>query len=163
MIVLSKVQFKYLNKLKFIDNRGIITVELIFASIIILIIIAGIISVISERMDAVTSTDELGKARMTSENVAEAINKVYSGGNGQSITFNLPANISDESYYIRVNSSGVYIFIDGMIGKSFINPRKITYSDKLIESNVYMNRNRSYLIKNVKDSGGNSWIVISEI
>ena len=145
------------------DRRGIISVELIFASIIILIIIAGIISVISERMDAVASTDELGKARMTAESVAEAINKVYSGGNGQSITFYMPANISDESYYIKVNSSGVFIIIDGTIGKSYINPRKISYSDRLIEGNVYMNRNRCYLIKNVNDSAGNSWIVISEV
>ncbi len=146
-----------------LDPKGIVSVEFILSSVVILIIIAGTTSVISGRMDAVKSTEELGNARMLSESVAEAINKVYSGGGGHSVTVNMPANISDRSYYLKVNSSGVYIFIDNMIGKSFINPRKISYSDKLVESNVYMNRNRSYLIKNVRDSGGNSWIVISQL
>lgn len=137
------------------DRRGIITTDLIFASIIILVIVSSIISLASERIDAASSTDELGNARMTAESVAEAINKAYSGGNGHRVTLSLPANISDRSYVIRVNSSGVFVLIDGKTGKSFINPKKI--------STVSMHGNRSYIIENVKGPDRNSWIVISEI
>lgn len=144
------------------DKRGIISVEFILSSLIILLVIAGMVSLISGRMDAVSSTSELGRARMTAENVAEAINKVYSGGNGHSVTLTLPP-ISNKTYYINVNSTGVFILMDGMIGKSYINPKRITYSDKLIEANVWMRGNRDYLIKNKKDQYGNTWIVIREI
>lgn len=146
------------------DRRGIITTDLIFASIIILVIVSSIISLASERIDAASSTDELGNARMTAESVAEAINKAYSGGNGHRVTLSLPANISDRSYVIRVNSSGVFVLIDGKTGKSFINPKKISRRrDRLRQSTVSMRGNRSYIIENVKGPDRNSWIVISEI
>jgi hypothetical protein len=145
------------------DSRGIITVELIFASIILLVIIGGILSVASERMDSVSSTEELGKARMATESVAEAINKVYSGGNGHAVTLNLPATINKKEYNLKVNSSGVFILIDGNIGKSTINPKKISCTDELIQSNVIMHGDGKYLIKNVKGSDGNNWIVIQDI
>jgi len=145
------------------DRRGIITTELIFASIIILVIVSSIISVASERIDAASSTDMHGNARMTAEYVAGAINKVYNGGDSHAVTLSLPSNISDKSYNIRVNSSGVFVLIDGKMGKSFINPKRISSSDKLIENAVSMRGNQSYIIKNVKGPDGNSWIVISTI
>jgi len=145
------------------DRRGIISTDLIFASIIILVIISSIISVASERIDAASTTDELGNARMIVEYVAGAINKVYNGGNGHAVTLSLPANISGESYDIRVNSSGVFILIDGDTGKSFISPKKISSSDRLIENTVSMKGNQNYTIRNVKGPDGNSWIVISTI
>lgn len=133
------------------DRRGIITADLIFASIIILIIASSIISLASERIDAASTTARLGNSRMIAENVAGAINKVYSGGNGHSVTLSLPANTEE----IRVNSSGVFVRTGGWFGKSYINPRRI--------SAVPMYGNRVYHIRNDKRADGNSWIVISEI
>ena len=132
------------------------------ASLIILIIISSVISVINERMEAASSIDEFGNARMTSEKVAETINKVYSNGNGHSISLNLPPNINNQKYEIKVNSSGVYIFIGGMVGKSYINPKRITKSIRLKEANTWMHGNHTYLIKNIKSRDGNNWIIINE-
>ena len=151
--------FEYL---KSADSKGIITVEFIMASFIILIIISSVISVIIERMEAASSIDEFGNARMMSEKVAEIINNVYSNGNGHSISLNLPSNINKQKYEIKVNSSGVYIFIGGTMGKSYINPKRITKSNKLKETNVWMHGNQSYIIKNIKSPDGNNWIVINE-
>ncbi|HML05228.1 MAG TPA: hypothetical protein VK426_05600 [Methanobacterium sp.] len=139
------------------------TVDLLFASVIILFIVIGILSVASERIDSVSSTDEFGNSRMVVESVAETINKVYDGGNGHETILSLPANVSNKNYNIKVNSTGVYILIDGNIGKSFINSRRISSSDKLTDSTILMYCNHSYILKNVKDSDGNTWIVISEI
>ena len=147
---------------KFTDNNGIVTAEFILASLIVLIIISSVISVIFERMETASTMDELGNARMICEKVAETINKVYSSGDGHTITLNLPSNISNQKYEIKVNSSGVYIFIEGMVGKSQINPKRITKSNKLIEANVWMHGNRSYIIKNIKSHDGINWIVINE-
>ena len=140
-----------------------ITVEFVLASFIILLISSSIISIVFERMSTASSIEEFGNARMISEKVAETINTVYSNGNGHSIILNLPSNISNQKYEIKVNSSGVYIFIGGMVGKSYINPKKFAKTNKFKEDTVLMQGNRSYLIKNVKDLHGNNWIFIKEI
>ena len=114
-------------------------------------------------MEAALITDELGNARMISEKVAESINKVYSNGNGHNIILDMPSNISNKKYEIKVNSSGVYIFIGGMVGKSYINPKKISKSNNFIEDNVWMHGNRRYLIKNIKSFDDNNWIVINSL
>lgn len=144
------------------DSRGIITSDLIFASILILVVIGSIASIITERTDAVSKTEETGKARMVAENVAEVINKVYSGGNGHSANICLPANITDKNYEIKVNSSGVFVLIDGMIGKAYIAPKKFSNNELFKETNICMHNNENYLIKNVADANGNNWIVITE-
>ena len=143
------------------DNHGIMTVDLIFATLLITIVAGSIITVVSDRMDAVSQTEELAKARMTADNVAEAINKVYSGGTGHWVNISLPTNITDESYYINVNSSGVYVTIGGMIGKSYITPKKFSDSYSLDESQITMYNGVTYTIKNVNGSDGYNWIVIT--
>ncbi|MGB9937159.1 MAG: hypothetical protein ACPK7O_05515 [Methanobacterium sp.] len=145
------------------DKRGIITVDLIFASLVLLIIIGSLLTVVSQRMDGFSNTEKLGKARMTAESTAESINKVYAGDNGHQITLNLPDKIANSNYNIKINSSGVFVFIDGMMGKSFINPQKISSDCKLNEESVIMHGNHNYIIKNMKGSDGNNWIVIEEI
>ena len=144
------------------DTKGVITVEFILTSMAFLILTSGILTLVSERMDTVSSTKELGNARMISKNLAESINKVYNGGNGHKIVLDLPS-ISDSDYWIKVNFSGTFVLIDGMIGKTSINPKKISNSDDLKESTVSMHADHNYVIKNVEDSNGNNWIVINEI
>jgi len=139
------------------DRRGIITAEFIITTIIIFVIVSSVISVVSERIDVASSTAMYGNARMTAEYVAGAINKVYSGGHGHAVTLSLPANISDKSYVIRVNSSGVFVLIDGKTGKSFINPKRIS------PRTFNMRGNQSYIIRNVKGADRNTRIVISRI
>jgi len=143
------------------DNQGIMTVDLIFATLLIVILIGSIITIISERMDASSQIEELGKARITAENVAEVINNVYSGGSGHSATINLPDNIAGKDYYLNVNSSGVYITVDGMIGKACIAPKKFSASNSLRETQIIIHNGKGYTIKNVNGSDGYEWIVIT--
>ena len=143
------------------DNQGIMTVDLIFATLLIIIIAGSIITVISDRMNGVSQAEELTKARMTADNIAEAVNKVYSGGTGHSVNVNLPENITDKKYYVNVNSSGVYVIIDGMIGKAYVVPKKISNSYSLQETPVLMHGGATYEITNVNGSNGYNWIVIT--
>ncbi len=97
---------------------------------------------------------------MLAENIAETVNKVYTGGNGHSITFNMPENINRKNYEATVNSTGAYVKIDGMIGKSFTAPHKISSSSELKNEKVTLLKGQNYTIKNVEDSDGYNWIVI---
>ncbi len=144
------------------DNQGIMTVDLIFAILLIILVAGSIITVVSDRIDTASQTEELSKARMTADGVSEAINRVYSGGTGHSVAISLPANITDKMYYINVNSSGVYFNIGGMIGKSYITPKKVSNSYSLDESQITMYGGSKYTIKNVNGSDGYNWIVITE-
>lgn len=143
------------------DSRGVMTVDLIFATLLIIILAGSIITVISDRMDTASQTEELGKARMIAENVAEAINKVYSGGTGHLQTISLSNNITNKNYYINVNSSGVYVTIDGMTGKAYTAPQKISASYLLDETQITMHNGANYTIKSVNSSDGYNWIVIT--
>ena len=143
------------------DSRGVMTVDLIFATLLIIILAGSIITVISDRMDTASQTEELGKARMMAESVAEAINQVYSSGTGHSQLISLPSNITNKNYYINVNSSGVYVTIDGMTGKAYIAPQKISTSYSLHETHIIMHNGASYIITNVNGSDGYNWIVIT--
>jgi uncharacterized membrane protein YraQ (UPF0718 family) len=144
------------------DDRGILSADFIFATLLIVIVIGSLVTIIADRMNTASQTEELGKSRMTAESVAEAINKVYSGGTGHSATINLPSNIADKNYDIKVNSTGVYILIDGMIGKAYIVPKGISNSYSLSNSNVIMQNGHNYYIKNVNDSSRHNWVVITE-
>ena len=144
------------------DNQGVMAIELLFAMLLIIIVAGSIITIASERADTASQTEELSKARMTADNVAEAINKVYSSGTGHSINISLPDNITDKEYYIDVNSSGVYVKIEGMIGKTYITPKKISKSYHLDESKITMYSGSTYTIRNVNGSDGYNWIVITE-
>lgn len=144
------------------DSRGVMTVDLIFATFLIIVVAGSIITIASDRIDTVSETGKVGNARMTAENIAGAINKVYSGGNGHSMTISLPADITGKKYYINVNSSGVYVNVDGMIGKAHITPKRISGSNLLHETQIIMHNGANYTIKNVNGSDGCSWILITE-
>lgn len=145
------------------DDHGVITTDLIFVTIIVIVVVASIIPIIAERMGTVSETKELGTARMIAENVAEAINKVYSGGNGHMINITLPPDISDKPYHITVNSSGVFIELDGMIGKAYIVPGRISDMMPPSTREVVLYSNMNYTIQNVGDSSGYDWVVITSI
>mgnify|MGYP000862951286 CR=1 FL=1 len=115
---------KYIN---ITECSGAMSVDFIFAIFVILIILQGILALTSDRMDMVKDTEELGSARMVAESVAETIDATYSGGEGQSTMITLPPAPNKE-YRVIVSSSGVYVKVDGMIGKACVTPHPILKS-----------------------------------
>lgn len=144
------------------DSKGQMSADLIFATLLIIIIMGSLVTIIADRMETVETTEELGNARMIAENVAEAVNKVYAGGNGHSVTITLPEDINDKNYSVTVNKDGVFVTIDGMKGKAYSAAKKVSNSFSLSNTNVVMQNNQSYTITNVKDpSTEEYWIVIT--
>jgi uncharacterized protein (UPF0333 family) len=87
-----------------LDKKGQGSAELLFITLIFLIIMGGILTLISSEMDQ-TQTGELGKARVLGEKMAGAINAVNVAGSGYSINFTIPANVTNPASTIIINNT----------------------------------------------------------
>lgn len=86
----------------FNDEKGIASAELIFVTLIFIIIAGSFISLINNGMNK-TETGDLGKVRIVGEKIATTINTVYKNGAGYSINLDLR---DDVTYTAVVNSTG---------------------------------------------------------
>ena len=133
----------------YIDNKGQASAELIFVTLIVLIIIGGIVTMINGEMDK-TQTGNIGNARMMGEKIAEAVNTVYINGNGYSIYIDTPQE-EDLKLTADINSTGYVTVFSG--GENI--------SIKLVSrnvNNITMVNNQRYQIKNF-----NGTIIISSV
>lgn len=144
------------------NEHGWASIDLIAAFLIILVTIPSIIAIIEERVDTAYRVQEITEAKLLSENIAERIEMVYSGGNGCSITYKMPSTIVNNPYKVHVNSSGVFIKFDNKMGSAFISPVKISNNPRY-DYNVIMEANRTYNISNIKNEFNQDCIIIKQI
>jgi uncharacterized protein (UPF0333 family) len=76
----------------FLDEHGQASVEFLFVTIVVLILIGSFTSLIANEQNQ-TSTGNLAQAKMTGEMAAETINTVYTNGNGYSVNLTVPNNM----------------------------------------------------------------------
>ncbi|MBZ2166559.1 hypothetical protein [Methanobacterium spitsbergense] len=146
-----------------LDNEhGWASIDFIAAFMIILVTIPGIIAIIEERVDTANRVQEIAEAKVLSENIAERIEMVCSGGNGCSITYKMPPTTANKSYIVHVNSSGVFIRFNGKMGSAFISPVKIS-NNLRYDYNVFMEANKTYNISNIKNEFNYDCIIIKQI
>jgi hypothetical protein len=100
-----------------LDNRGFASAEIIFVTLIALIVMGGMVTLISSEMDK-TQIGNLGQARILGEKVATTINTAYANGKGYSIDLSIPATpvvtISVNNVtpgYVNVTNAGKSIAI----------------------------------------------------
>ncbi len=143
------------------DRNGWVTIDFMIAFMIIILTIPSITAIISDRIDTANSVREIVEARILDENIAGVIEMVYSGGLGCSIIFKMPPKIVNKSYYVTINSSGVYVMFKNNIGKAFITPIEIT--DGKHRSNILLVPNKTYNISNIKYGEYYNGIIIKKI
>ncbi len=107
-----------------IDHRGVFSADLLFSLLILIIMISGSLFITSQRLDMVDNFGDITGARALAEKVSIALNQAYSGGNGTDILVTLPGDINKKDYLVLVNSSGVYVEIEGKKGKVHMIPKK---------------------------------------
>lgn len=73
------------------EEKGIMTVDFILATIIALIIISGVLSYTNLAIGTAQSAEQ-AKAKTMADELARAINKVYNSGDGHYLKFELPDN-----------------------------------------------------------------------
>lgn len=119
------------------DQKGIATADLLFATLIAIVIFASLISSVSNEMNK-TQTGDLGQARMIGERLASSISTVFINGNGYTMNTTLPNNIN---YNLNVNNSGLFVIFNG-------KQVKINLIPKANISSVNMTQGQKYIIKN---------------
>lgn len=121
-----------------IDNRGLASAELLFVTLIFLIMAGGLINLANSEM-GITETGNLGEVRMIGERIAEVINTAYINGNGYSINMSLP---NDFNYTACINSGG---FINMKYNNQNITV-KVLPVDKI--QDITMTNGQRYAVKN---------------
>ncbi len=76
-----------------LDEEGQASAELIFVTLIVIVIMAGLVNFITNETHQ-NQTGNLGQARMTGENIAEVVNTVYTNGPGYTINLSIPATVT---------------------------------------------------------------------
>ena len=106
-----------------LDQRGFGSIEFIFVSLIVFLIIGGLVSIVGNEMNQ-TQTGDVAQARVTGEKIAETINTVYINGMGYNITLTVPTGMT---VYVNNATGNVNVF-SSSTGKNI--------SVKLIPKNV---------------------------
>lgn len=143
------------------DSSGALSVDFILSILMVILISIGLISTISDRMDQVQETEKLSQARILTEKLASTINNVQTH-KGKEIIYKMPESVGNTSNYkVSVNSTGVYIEIDNMKGKSETYPVRIV--NGLNKAEITMVPGKSYLIKNNPSNNHYKTISIIEL
>ncbi len=74
-----------------LDEKGFGSVEFIFVSLIVMLIIVGLASLVSSETNQ-TQTGDIAQTRMAGEKIAGIINNVYINGVGYTISLIVPPN-----------------------------------------------------------------------
>ena len=150
---------KYIN---ITECRGAMSVDFIFSMFVIIIVVQSVVGITLDRMDMVKDAKELGDARMIAENVGETIDTTYSGGEGHSTKITLPSAVNGKDYRVTVNSSGVFVKVEGMIGRACVIPKVISSAESPGESGYTMQPQKTYKISNEK-TGDSYHIIITQL
>ncbi|TMS40323.1 MAG: hypothetical protein FGO69_11275 [Methanobacterium sp.] len=94
--------------IQLLDEKGFGSAEFIFVSLIVLLLIAGLSTLVSNEMNQ-TQTGDIAQTRITGEKIAEIINTVYIKGVGYTITLPVPTNttvyVDDPEGFLTIYSS----------------------------------------------------------
>lgn len=146
-----------------LETKAMITADSLIAFLVIILIITSLINIIINRMDTVDSIDEATEARVLGENIAEQIQSTNSNGQGYYTTFRTPGNISDEYYQVHINSTGLFIFVNGKTCYSHLGLLRVSGSEYMRDIQVTMKPDRTYNISNTRDKLTNTWIIVREV
>ncbi|MDD4810864.1 MAG: hypothetical protein PHY53_06760 [Methanobacterium formicicum] len=118
-----------MNKLD-LDKKGQLSAELLFVSLIALVIMGTMLSLVGGELNQLNTAD-MGKARTLGEKMAGAINAVYVNGNGYSANLTLPVNITDPVTTIRTNDTtdSVDVIYNGKTVSVKVIPKNINNFD----------------------------------
>ncbi|MDI9624431.1 MAG: hypothetical protein QFX38_06055 [Methanothermobacter sp.] len=124
------------------DERGVLSADLLFATLMVIIIIASMVSLVDSELSK-TQTGEFGKARMVGERVAEAVNTVYINGPGYEVNLTLP----NGTYTINVTNGTIKIYHGSYVVSLNIVPKTDIIPANLSAGSSYNLKNDNGTIK----------------
>ena len=98
------------------DQKGVLSVDLLLATLILLIVIGSLVGFVSQSVDVAESSD-VAQAQALSDTIARSINSVYTDGDGSYLYITLPNDFDYES--VQVDQGVVYV----LVGSSLVSDR----------------------------------------
>ncbi len=119
-----------------LDEKGFATAELIFVTLIALVIIGSMLSLVSNEINQ-QQIGSLGESRITGESIAEAINTVFNNGDGYSVTIHLDPDPPFTAVIDSAGNSSLTIFNSGKNVSIPLIPKRFNSSYNLSSGNSY--------------------------
>lgn len=129
------------------DSKGIINIELLFCTLIVILLLIANFPMIEQSLNSNKEIDEISEGRFLLNHIANSINEVNSKGYGFNKIIKLAQSINGKHYSISVNNNEVIVEFDNKKGKSSINPIKLVDANNKTIDNVKLYNGRTYLIK----------------
>lgn len=129
------------------DSRGIINIELLFCTLIIILLLIAILPMTDLKIDSSMQIDEDSQGRFLLKHVSNSINEVNSKEYGFNKRLCMPDSINGNTYSVLVNGNEVILQFNNKKGKSNINPIKLVDSNNKTVESVQLFNGRNYLIK----------------
>ena len=151
------------------DSKGIINIELLFCTLIVILLLIVNLPMIEKGLSSNIEIHENIEGRSLTNHIADSINEVNSNEYGFKKKIRLPESIDGNFYKIIINDREAIVEFNNKKGKSSINPiRLVDSSNKSIE-NIELYNGRTYLIgktlvnDNQTDTINQSSILIRQI
>ena len=131
------------------DSKGIINIELLFCTLILILLLIVNLPMIEKGLNSDIEIHENSEGRFLANHIADSINEVNSNEYGFRKKIKLPESIEGNFYKIIVTERETIVEFNNKKGKSVINPIKlIDTSNKSIER-IELYNGRTYLIEKI--------------
>lgn len=129
------------------DSKGIINLELLFCTLIIILFIIINFPMIEENLNSNIEIEENNECRLLLNHIANSINEVNSRGYGFNKKIRLPESINENHYSIIVKNNEIIIEFNNKKGRSQINPINLVDANNKTMDSVQLFKGRNYLIE----------------
>ncbi|WP_297979955.1 hypothetical protein [uncultured Methanobrevibacter sp.] len=129
------------------DSKGIINIEILFCSIIVIFILIINLPLLEQNIERNMQIEENSKGRILIDSIANDINQVNSNNYGFEKKISLPNSINNQHYSILVNNNEIIIEFNNKKGKSKINPIKMVDSNNNTINGKQLFKGNTYIIK----------------
>ncbi len=129
------------------DSKGIINLELLFSTLIIILLLIINFPMIEENLNSNIEIEENNECRLLLNHIANSINEVNSRGYGFNKKIRLPESINENHYSIIVKNNEITVEFNNKKGKSQINPINLVDANNKTMDSVQLFKGRTYLIE----------------
>ena len=139
--------FKYnSDKIKNMETKGTLNIEILITLMTLMLIFSMIISITSQTITINDATQNRKESRIIADEIANIIIKCYKTGDGYSKNYTLPETIHQETYIVKINQSGVHINSHYQIATKYQN------FNTMIQGQIYLSPGKTYEFKNNNDT-----------
>ena len=107
------------------DSKGIINIELLFCTLIVILLLIVNLPMIEKGLSSNIEIHENIKGRSLTNHIADSINEVNSNEYGFKKKIRLPESIDGNFYKIIINDREAIVEFNNKKGKSSINPIRL--------------------------------------